>query len=329
MSRIAIPSRQRQQGRTIVELMIAVTIGLVILLALGIVYVSTTSTSRQSDNVTRMSEDAAIAMNIIGTNIRMAGYSPIRRIVLPGTGAKFGDKRRLVTDRNLNGAGITGCDKGFSNVATAFGSFSKTVGCNPLATSQPAGLAVRMEGDTWNTVPITDPGTGVTDPSDCLANRITSAMQTNSDIDANVKYRSIDSRYFAKQSTNGTPELYCAGRGNNFNPDPLLQYVENIQFLYAIASDGIRRENTYYDNADRVHAQVGGGGGGTTTFDDRWNRVVAVKVCLVIRSRERDQAGGGNYIDCAGNSVASTDGFLRRSFTSVYSLRNRSDFQTP
>ena len=83
--------RRRQHGRTLLELMIAIAIGLVILLALGTVYLGTTRTNRQAGSVSRMSEDAAIAFSIMGSSLRMAGYSTPRALVLPGGGT---DRRR-------------------------------------------------------------------------------------------------------------------------------------------------------------------------------------------------------------------------------------------
>jgi len=64
MSHARPSPRRRQHGRTLLELMIAITIGLVILLALGTVYLGTTRTSKQTTSVSRMSEDAAIAFNL-------------------------------------------------------------------------------------------------------------------------------------------------------------------------------------------------------------------------------------------------------------------------
>ena len=38
--------------------------------------------------------------------------------------------------------------------------------------------------------------------------------------------------------------------------------------------------------------------------------------------KEADQT----YVGCDGSSVAASDGYARRAFTSVFTLRNRSDF---
>lgn len=308
-------SLRSQAGRTLLELMIAITIGLVILLALGTVYLGTTSTSRQSNTISRMSEDAAIAFNLVGGSLRAGGSSPPRVLVLPG-GAIIGSALVEAPDRNFTGASVRGCDHGFTT-ASAKGPF-ENLACNGGGTD-PAAVAIRFEGDEWNTVPVGGK------PSDCLQNAVQS--QADSAIDPALQYTLVDSRFFIAASGDGTPELKCAGNGGTgaavFNPEPLLEFIEGVQLRYGVADDGVSRDVRQYATAAEVDA-LGGG-----SVDANWSRVINIRVCMVMRSQARDQAGSGNYIDCDGVSVASADGFARRSFTSVYALRNRSGFLIP
>lgn len=312
--------RRRQHGRTLLELMIAIAIGLVILLALGTVYVGTTRTNRQAGSVSRMSEDAAIAFSVMGGSLRMAGYSTPRALVLPG-GALIGGVKRVAPDRNFTGAAVRGCDHGFVNAAATF----DTLACQTADTTQPAAVAVRFEGDAFNTVPITVGG--IVNPSDCLNQAVLAANATPSAVDPALTFRLIESRFTAKVGGSGTPELYCGGNGGNitpptFTPQPLMQFVDSVQLRYGVASDGTSRDVTHYASSDEVDALAG-------TLEDKWSRVVNLRVCVVMRSQGADQAGAGNYIDCDGNSVASPDSHARRSFTAFYALRNRSGFLKP
>lgn len=307
--------RQPQAGRTLLELMIAITIGLIILLALSTIYLGSTSTSRQSTTISRMSEDAAIAFNLVGGTLRAGGSSPPRVLVLPG-GAIIGSAMVEAPDRNFTGASVRGCDHGFT-AASAKGPF-ESLAC-AAGGSEPAAVAIRFEGDEWNTIPVSGK------PSDCLQNAVQS--QVDSAIDPALQYTLVDSRFFITSSANGTPELKCAGNGGTgaavFNPEPLLEFIEDVQLRYGVAGDGVSRDVRQYATAAEVDA-LGGG-----SVDANWSRVVNIRVCMVMRSQARDQAGSGSYIDCDGTSVASADGFARRSFTSVYALRNRSGFLIP
>lgn len=309
---IAYMAKTRQRGRTLLELMISISIGLVVIGAVFVVYLGTTASSRQSSANNRISEDAAIAMAILGNNLRMAGYSPPRALFSPGSALVDGVKA-VVPDRHYVGPAIRGCDFGFSSAANvAF----DLITCNPSSSPGPAAFVVRYEGDSFNTIPISG------NPSDCLTNGITA--NTVSAYDA-TNYKLVESRFSVDTSaSNGTPELYCAGSGGAapFTRQPLMQFVENMAISYGIAEDNLGGNVVRYVSQTQLDAITPG------TTDSLWARVVSVKLCLVLRSETRDQNGGGNYIDCAGNSVASPNGFIRRSFTSVFALRNRADFSS-
>lgn len=309
---IAYMAKTRQRGRTLLELMISISIGLVVIGAVFVVYLGTTASSRQSSANNRISEDAAIAMAILGNNLRMAGYSPPRALFSPGSALVDGVKA-VVPDRHYVGPAIRGCDFGFSSAANvAF----NLITCNPSSSPGPAAFVVRYEGDAFNTIPISG------NPSDCLTNGITA--NTVSAYDA-TNYKLVESRFSVDTSaSNGTPELYCAGSGGAapFTRQPLMQFVENMAISYGIAEDNLGGNVVRYVSQTQLDAITPG------TTDSLWARVVSVKLCLVLRSETRDQNGGGNYIDCAGNSVASPNGFIRRSFTSVFALRNRADFSS-
>lgn len=310
--------RRSQSGRTLLELMIAITIGLIILAALGTVYLSTTQTNRQSADVSRMSEDAAIAFNFIGTQLRMAGFSQPRALVLPG-GAIIGGVKQVAADRNFVGAAVRGCDHGFVDVTKGFYDLTCAAGAKPAA------IALRFEGDQFNTVPV-----GV-NPSDCVNNSVT--VTTPSAIDGKIDYALIDSRFLgAVSASSNTPELLCAGSGGTgatmFNAEPLTQYVDDIQFTYGVAADRSSRDVLQYMTAEQIDA-LPVSGGTAQPVDDRWSRVINVKACIVMRSENRNQAGTNTYIDCDGGSAASADGYARRAFKSVFALRNRSGFLTP
>jgi type IV pilus assembly protein PilW len=67
-------SRPGQGGFTLVELMIASTIGLIILVALGQLFVTSRATYVLEDGLARAQESGRFAMEILSQDIRMAGY---------------------------------------------------------------------------------------------------------------------------------------------------------------------------------------------------------------------------------------------------------------
>lgn len=64
-----------QQGFSLVEMMVAITIGLLLLAGLGTVYLGSTQTFRQQEALARMQEGARYAFEVMTLDIRQAGYT--------------------------------------------------------------------------------------------------------------------------------------------------------------------------------------------------------------------------------------------------------------
>jgi type IV pilus assembly protein PilW len=260
-----------------------------------------------------MSEDAAVALNYIGNYIRMAGFSfPL--VNAPVNTATVGSGSVQLIDRNFAGSGIRGCDAGFSNPTVAN---TASLVCNSGAGS--SSIVIRFQGDAINTFPVnattTPPYAG--DPTDCLGQGVGTLV--SSDFVGAPPYTQIESRFFIRNGTNsGTTELFCAGNGNAFSPaQPIMQYVEELRLTYGVAENASSQQVTQYLSASGVDLLPG-------TVDQRWSRVVSVKICLVMRSEAKEQNGPATYRDCSGSLTASVNNFTRRSFQSVVTLRNRS-----
>jgi type IV pilus assembly protein PilW len=67
-------ARSRQSGMTLVEIMVAMTIGIILLLALGSLFVNSTRVFKVNDEFSRMQENGAYALNTMGNDLRMAGF---------------------------------------------------------------------------------------------------------------------------------------------------------------------------------------------------------------------------------------------------------------
>ncbi len=66
-----------QAGFTLVELMVAMTLGLLLLTAIGTIYVGSAQTYRVQDDQSRLQEAGRTALEMIGHSIRQAGYANI------------------------------------------------------------------------------------------------------------------------------------------------------------------------------------------------------------------------------------------------------------
>lgn len=101
----------------LVELMIGMTIGLILLAALGYFFLSSRQASRTHDDISRMQESGRHALEILGTAIRQAGYrgnadAPFSGTALAGTD---GTPDTITVQFDAQEGGETDC--GGTNVA--------------------------------------------------------------------------------------------------------------------------------------------------------------------------------------------------------------------
>lgn len=79
----------RQYGMTMVELMVSMALGLLLLFAIGTVYVASSQTNRTQDDFARLQESGRIALEMLGRGIRQAGYADLstdpRKVAFQGT----------------------------------------------------------------------------------------------------------------------------------------------------------------------------------------------------------------------------------------------------
>src|SRR5436190_22011265 len=66
--------RHSMRGLSLVELMVAITIGLIIMAAVSAVFVNSRANYTTQESLARLQENARIAINTVARDLRMAGY---------------------------------------------------------------------------------------------------------------------------------------------------------------------------------------------------------------------------------------------------------------
>lgn len=319
MKNFKIISYQRKfSGRSLVEVMISLAIGLVIVVALSAMFMANRQTYRASDDKSRLDDEGRLALNMMAFHVRMAGYgsllstaeSFLQQNVEGGTQTSNVPLPALYTNNsNENGVSpnaIRGCAGGFSNSAADVGALA----CNAGTTSD--AFLVRYVVDA-NTANVTSAGV----PTDCLGaalalNPATPAIGRKAPSGA---YYLVENRFFV-QMNNGVPELYCHGNGGtlagqNFsNPaQPIAENVEQMKITYGVSSKNSQTVDSFL-TANQV-------------LD--WAGVISVRICLLVRSASDGVAQAHQtYQDCGGTAITATDKRLRSVFISTISIRSRS-----
>jgi len=316
-------SRRAVSGFTLLEMLIAVTIGLVILASSLAVYVASSRGSQMSQVETQLNEDGILALNLIQQQLKQAGYS---RQVIPASGA--------AVMGNFAGPAVRGCDGGFTDAGATF----DTLACSAGAGSD--AIAIRYEATVDNTMPTTDTPPLATNCVGTGINVATASQVSPVPTPAAGNYALADNRYLVTNADT-QPMLSCRGSeksgGTNAmgQAQPLLANVENMQILYGVASrpsaelsatyDPLRHQVISYLSASDIDALPSSGALPNVT-EDRWGRVISVRVCLLMRSDQpvKDVPEGGMaYKNCSNVDATGTDGYLRRTYTTTVLLRNR------
>ncbi|MBA3059975.1 MAG: PilW family protein [Gammaproteobacteria bacterium] len=303
--------RSRVRGVSLVEVMVSLVIGVVVVGAVLVSYMASGKSSAQQAAYAAMNENAQLGLGLLSRDLLLAGYAqptgfePVTPATVPPT---FTGNLA----RTYSGRPVFGCDNGFVSPST--------IGVVACATTAGApAIEMVYEADLLNTVP-----TAANVPSDCLGNTLRPAAGTLSGVDFFVTFN----RYYLSTGDTGRSELHCASNtrdllGQPVPGQPLVDNVEAMKFWYgeagALAAD-----------SRRVLRYVTAG----NLADASFANVIAVKVCLLIRSSEAvldmdlypDPLLPPKYLDCDSTEQTITDKFLRRAYFTTVTLRNKMAF---
>jgi type IV pilus assembly protein PilW len=287
--KIAHDSLSSQRGLSLVELMISMAIGLALAIVITRVYLASRQIYRSTDDVAQLQEQGRLALEMIGSNIRMAGWLPL---------VQYGVEVR--NDANAQFAMYSGNQP---MIEGCTGGFDASYHCVATPGTPSDGMTVRYIGDPYNA----QTGAG----ADCLG-------QNPYDAAGNPD-RLVQNRFFVTSTTSVVDgvqrtvgQLSCEGNGNPHHPQPLFQGIEEFQVRYGIDSNADQAAEVYKSANDLSAAE--------------WNAVVGARVCLLMRTYSRSVGTAEQtYIDCSGASHTSAAGdrWIYRRFIGSYNLRNR------
>ena len=313
-------SRPRQiAGFSLVELMVAMAIGLVLLSVVGAIFLSSKSSYSTSEQRGRVNENSRLIHDVLGAMVRQTGYvdianttsstsTPIifRDIAPPPIMAVFG-----CSDGRID-FGATPSWSCTANTVVAGQLPSDSIAFSYQ--SQPATAAVQ-----GSSVKVFAGGVG----GDCNGNNPATVNAGPSTAPPAGVPIAINEFYVGRGITTTqagqsvqVPELYCLGNGGRNAAQPIAQGVEQLRAFFHV-SDGVIGKNK---RIRRVNAAGVGAD---------WERVEAVDFCLVMHSPSRAGAagisGGTPYVDCDGNAQISVDNRLRKATWVSFNFRNRTN----
>lgn len=286
--RLSLRRSALARGLSLIELMISMVIGLVVVGAVLAAYLGSGASSKHSQAMAQITEDATVALNIMRAHIAQAGYS--RPVAFNGG--------KIVPV--YTGPSLFGCNTGFADLSVGISALACGSG------SQHA-IAVAFEADESNSIMGGTPKA----PLDCIGNGL--AEQGTA---PPGKYYLSYSRFYVASSGSGGNALYCRGSSaGTTGGQALVENIQSLQVLYGLAQAG-KQEARQYVNAQQLVAAGAS-----------YNDVVSVRLCVVVASSGNVLDAVTPYQGCdpfaAPITPNASDRRMYRAFTSTVVLQNR------
>jgi type IV pilus assembly protein PilW len=352
MSR-AFSIRAAQTGFTLIEVMIAMTLGLGTVAVTGWLYMGAVNLYRTHDQMSRLQEGARYAFELMGKDLRMVGTTacpwvtnanvinvntdwekdlfrmPIVSVEQDGAAAtetEFSDALRVLRadlDREFVVAAHDSVGGVFTlaanhNIST--GDYVLATDCNHVSLFQ-AGVPAANQ--------ISHAGGGV--PGNSTGQLGAGGLPYAYPAGARL-YRLSSVSYFVANNSAGLPSLFRSrptGASALITREELVEGVEDIQVTYGVDTSAPADGAADFVDPDGdgdpylTAAQVDSVAVPGVTPADRWARVVSVRISLLMRTVDDNITSDAQNYTYNGVAVASADNRMRKVVTNVIHLRNR------
>ena len=342
------------RGFTLVELMIALTLGLLLTIVIGYGYLASRQAFRTVDTLSRMQENARYVFELMSHDIRMAGFTGCRYIPPGSPPAAARNVLNTPTDwyKNLFGAPLVGYEEGVSvfpsdNYGVALPALrgdaltvlradnsreyivnnhnagatqiqltaNHNFGQGEILVVADCANAAVFQASAISSDTITHGAVG-TAPGNASANLGTTFPANSSRI---MPLSAVN--YYIGTNASGEPALYrhklaASGGGAATVAEELAEGAENMQITYGVDTSALA------DKAADGYVPAASALGGPAVTD--WSRVLSVRISLLMVSRS-DQAitTAPQAYTYNGATTTPADRLLRKVFTTTISVRNR------
>lgn len=326
-----------QSGLTLVEIMVAMTIGLVLMAGIIQVFVASRASYQTNEAVSRVQENGRFAMNVLTREIRMAGYSGCRHLgdITPNViasgvsptavdlsedgylvGVDDGDGSTFGEVPNTDAITIRGASPSSANLIGNFTPSNANIQVDDNPDNWQAGDLMLVtdcsNADIFRATSVSN-GSGTNTMAHADKGNDNNRLSHTYTDDALIMSFHSDS-YFVRDTgrTNeaGDPVLGLYHRDIDGNVNELIEGVEDMQIQYGLDQNANGDADKYVD-WPAASGSVG--------------NIVSIRFAVLMASNGRAAKGGpsGSFklLDTTVNPA--DDGRLRKVFASTVAIRNR------
>ncbi len=311
-------ARPSQNGVTLIELMIAMVIGLIVTLAMVMLFLNNSQNRRELENSAHMLENGRFALNVLRDEIMHAGFFEALAITPFSPPATAAETNEIACEGDIGewedslGLALMGRNGGGFACATFLPDANENTGM------------LFVQRLSTELVPASGPGVAFVQISYCNADsdpRIVGGGDSTFNLrnlacDDLAETRRLLRRFYFIQVSNGVPALMRHTRDTGAT-EPLVEGIEEIQFEFGVDSTGDGAPDSFTDSP---------------ISEDDWANIVGVRVWLLARSINRTPGYGSSgpqkvfqvgpkLVDPASDAGYDPD-FKREVFTSYIEVHN-------
>lgn len=319
-----------RRGFSLIELMVAMTLGLIVVGAVGYLYLGSSRSFQVQDNLSRIQENTRYSVEVLSKDIRMAGYMGCQNLASI-TPAIMANNPPLLNFANAlrgyeGGSGWTNpssitavsgadvvkiirADGAGISLTGNMGTLNANIQINGNPSWFVAGQALLISdcqnADLFRATNVSS-GTGTItiahSESQNSSNNLSTLYGTNADV-----FAIEDTTYFIGLNGAGNPSLYRIPVSGT--AEELVENVQDMQIIYGVDSGS--------DNAADSYVAA-------SAVTD-WRKVVSVRISLLFRSQDNNVTSQPQTYIFNGTTVTpgATDRRLRQAVTSTIAVRNR------
>ncbi len=304
----------KQSGLSLVEIMVAITLGIFLTAGMIKVFTSTKQTYRLQENLSRLQENGRFAINFLQRDLLIADYwgcANDSSMIQNHTASSDGFDNYQASLQGTDDDGINNSD----SITVIGGQYSDYyVSATPASETASIELINSGNLEKDNIVVISDCSAG--DIFKLTANPSV-ASSGNSEISHGktlTKVYSTDSQVYemAKikydvQIFNNQPTLYK--KVNELNAQPMIEGIENIQIQYGVDTDDDFSPNFYSSRTGLTQTQL--------------DQAVSIQISIVAVTFDDNLSTAAVPYTINGNTITPEDKKIRRVFSTTLALRNR------
>lgn len=317
-----------QSGFGLIEVMIAMTLGLILLGGVGYLFVGSANAFRTTDNLSRIQENARFALEMMARDIRMAGYLGCGNLSSMKVNTIANAPVPQMTPGNAligyNGApGGSGwvnptaiAEVADADVLSVMGAYTSGVNLAGNLVPQNANIQVNGNPDGFqanDVLVVTNCANADVFRATSVSNGgvITIAHANSSNTGNRVGVYGTDAfvmrvdqyTYFVGTNPGNNPALYRVRL--NGNAEELVENVQNLQIRYGLDTNG----NGTVDSYSNTPAN--------------WQQVVSVTVSLLLRGTDNNVATSAPTLTYNNGTFNAPDNRLYQVFSATVGVRNR------